>query len=184
MKFLAVLKDSLREAVDTKVFYVMVGLSVLVTLLTATMTFTPKAAGLDLAKIAAAPLFLENLNEKADSPEEFFRRLEKADKGVYEVVSATPADGSSDAPSSRFKVVLRMTPTPAMKGKTDAELIEHIQARYGKIDTLALYVAEDVRAIERPEGVERRSGQERFFELTAKPTSLTYRWWPHSWSLF
>ena len=35
MKYLAILKDSLREAIDTKVFYVMVGLSLVVILFTA-----------------------------------------------------------------------------------------------------------------------------------------------------
>src|SRR5579875_192775 len=41
MKFLAILKDSLREALDTKVFYVMVGFSLLVILLIGSIGYRP-----------------------------------------------------------------------------------------------------------------------------------------------
>ena len=41
MKFLAILKDSLREALDTKVFYVMVGFSLLVVLLVGSIGYHP-----------------------------------------------------------------------------------------------------------------------------------------------
>jgi ABC-type transport system involved in multi-copper enzyme maturation permease subunit len=41
MKFLAILKDSLREALDTKVFYVMVGFSLLVVLFVASVGYRP-----------------------------------------------------------------------------------------------------------------------------------------------
>ena len=41
MKYLAILKDSLREAIDSKVFYVTVGLSVLLVLFVASVSFRP-----------------------------------------------------------------------------------------------------------------------------------------------
>jgi ABC-type transport system involved in multi-copper enzyme maturation permease subunit len=41
MKYLAILKDSLLEALDTKVFYVMVGLSALVILIVASFSYRP-----------------------------------------------------------------------------------------------------------------------------------------------
>ncbi len=41
MKFLAILKDSLREALDTKVFYVMVGFSLLVVLFVGSIGYRP-----------------------------------------------------------------------------------------------------------------------------------------------
>jgi ABC-type transport system involved in multi-copper enzyme maturation permease subunit len=44
MKYLAILKDSVREAIDSKVLYVMVGLSVLVTLFVLTLSFKPLSA--------------------------------------------------------------------------------------------------------------------------------------------
>src|SRR4051794_41093572 len=44
MKYLAILKDSFREAVDAKVFFVLVGLSGLLILLAVTTSFTPQPA--------------------------------------------------------------------------------------------------------------------------------------------
>src|SRR5690242_19260183 len=41
MKFLAILKDSLREALDTKVIYFTLGLSLLIILLTGSLSFRP-----------------------------------------------------------------------------------------------------------------------------------------------
>jgi ABC-type transport system involved in multi-copper enzyme maturation permease subunit len=43
MKFLAILRDSLREALDSKVIYFLLGLSALVILLTASLSFRPKS---------------------------------------------------------------------------------------------------------------------------------------------
>lgn len=44
MKFLAILKDSLRETIDSKIFYVMIGISVLVTLLVLSVSFRQVSA--------------------------------------------------------------------------------------------------------------------------------------------
>ena len=44
MKYLAILRDSLREAIDTKVLYVMVGLSVLLVLFILSCRFDPLPA--------------------------------------------------------------------------------------------------------------------------------------------
>src|SRR5947209_16269399 len=44
MKYLAILKDSLRETIDGKVFLVMLLLSFLAMLVTASMSFTPEPA--------------------------------------------------------------------------------------------------------------------------------------------
>ena len=44
MKYLAILKDSFREAIDSKVLYVTVGLSLLLTLLVVSISFRPVPA--------------------------------------------------------------------------------------------------------------------------------------------
>ena len=62
MKFLAILRDSLREAIDLKVFYVMVGLSAFLILLAFTVTFTPAGDAKEFMAGAAAPLSV-NLEE-------------------------------------------------------------------------------------------------------------------------
>jgi ABC-type transport system involved in multi-copper enzyme maturation permease subunit len=51
MKFLAILKDSLREALDTKVFYVMVGFSLLVILLVGSISYHPVSVEEDARRL-------------------------------------------------------------------------------------------------------------------------------------
>jgi ABC-type transport system involved in multi-copper enzyme maturation permease subunit len=51
MKFLAILKDSLREALDTTVFYVMIGLSALTVLVVGSFSFRPVSVEEDLNKL-------------------------------------------------------------------------------------------------------------------------------------
>jgi ABC-type transport system involved in multi-copper enzyme maturation permease subunit len=53
MKFLAILRDSLREALDTTVFYVMIGLSALTILVVASFSFRPVEVEEDLNKLVA-----------------------------------------------------------------------------------------------------------------------------------
>jgi ABC-type transport system involved in multi-copper enzyme maturation permease subunit len=53
MKFIAILGDSLREALDTTVFYVMVGLSALTILVVASFSFRPVEVQEDLDKLVA-----------------------------------------------------------------------------------------------------------------------------------
>jgi ABC-type transport system involved in multi-copper enzyme maturation permease subunit len=54
MKHLAILRDSLREAIDTKVFYVMMGLSVFLILLTASLSFRPLTVEDDLHQLTSS----------------------------------------------------------------------------------------------------------------------------------
>ena len=57
MRYLAILKDSYREAIDTKVFYVMAGLSGVLILLVASISFRPVPADEALSSIVSRPEF-------------------------------------------------------------------------------------------------------------------------------
>ena len=59
MKFLAILGDSLRESIDAKVFYVMVGLSALLVALALSCTFRPQPGGDLLMKLGRAGLTID-----------------------------------------------------------------------------------------------------------------------------
>jgi ABC-type transport system involved in multi-copper enzyme maturation permease subunit len=52
MKYLAILKDSLREAIDSKVFFVVMAISALAVFLMATLSFTPNSPTEGLQKLA------------------------------------------------------------------------------------------------------------------------------------
>lgn len=62
MKYLGILKDSLLEAIDTKVFYVTIGLSCLVVLLIGSVTFRPVPAEEQFKRATEMLTFLVNLN--------------------------------------------------------------------------------------------------------------------------
>jgi ABC-type transport system involved in multi-copper enzyme maturation permease subunit len=190
MKFLATLKDSFREAVDSKVFYVMVGLSLLVTLLAFTMTFTPKPMAREFMQAAAVPLNVDNPEDLAggDNPEEFIRALMTTRENLYEVVRAEPVGGAADAPSSPFRVTLRAhyrTPAAAEKARQDPRATEdHIRQRFGDIFEMRIEEATAVRMIPRPADLSPVSPHEVYYELDARPTATTRRLWPHRFALF
>lgn len=187
MKFLAVLQDSLREIIDTKVFYVMIVLSLLITGVTATLTFTPEPAGKQIMQVAAASMAVDNLEELKDAdPIRILQVLGKS-KGIYEVVKQEPVDGAPDAPSSSFRVLVRVLPLEAGvpgKQRGTEEEAALFRERFGAMGTFRILNVQDVRRVRKPEEVESRGKGEAFYEVLTRPTSTTYRLWPHKWSLF
>jgi ABC-type transport system involved in multi-copper enzyme maturation permease subunit len=196
MKFLAILKDSLREAIDAKVFYIMVGLSVLVTLVALTLTFTPTPSGDRVMQSACFPLDLndEDMAEVTGDQQKFAQRImrqftEGTRRVGYQLVSAKPVDGAPDAPTSPFKVVLAVTfvlPDEAKKAKADpSETIAHIRERFGAYDKLKIVEAAEVRMVDGPSDVPDVLKPRRvYFEVTTRPTPATARFWWHKLSLF
>ncbi len=182
MKFLAMLKDSLREAVDTKVFYVMVGMSALLTLVVATVRFTPKAAGKEVMTFAAVPLNVDTLEDF--DPEKFFRSMMTDPKDLYQVVEVEPLDGAPDAPSSPFRVVLRAHLLREAGAGGAARAEEHIRQRFGVIDQLRLVDVTEVKQVPPPEAAPKGEGPATYYEARVRPTRSALRVWPHSFSLF
>jgi len=64
MKYLAILKDSLLEALDTKVFYAMAGLSCLVILLVASVSYHPVTVEGEVQKLADTMTWVFNVQGK------------------------------------------------------------------------------------------------------------------------
>jgi hypothetical protein len=172
VKFIAILKDSLREAIDAKVFYVMVGLSAVLTLLAATVTFTPKPAGKEFMQFAALPLFMDNPDDL--DLERMMKAVMVNRRDVFEVVSTEPVGGAPDAPDSPFRVVVRALPVSgagkAQPAKDPAAVAELIRDHFGVLDTLRLVDVTDVRPVGRPAGADQKMPGELFYELDARPT--------------
>src|SRR6266508_3443640 len=109
MKFLAILRDSLLEAIDLKVFYVMVGLSAFLILLALTVTFTPAGDAKEFMEIAAAPLSAnpEEAGLELQNPNRMFAwLLSRFAKGGYAVVRVEAVQGAEDHPDSHYRVLL------------------------------------------------------------------------------
>jgi ABC-type transport system involved in multi-copper enzyme maturation permease subunit len=187
MKFLAILKDSLREALDAKVFYVMIGLSLLVILVAATITFTPTAGGEAVMKGAAASLLVDKLSDLEDftNPQQALQAFLNKPRNVYEVLKVEPKDGAADAPTSPFLVLLgvHLLADDGAGAKDPSAVEAHIRERFGRLETWHLADVEDVRPAKGPDG-EEPGPQQLYYLVTARPADAALRLWPHKFSLF
>ena len=193
MKFFAILKDSFREAIDAKVFYVLLGLSVLLTLLTLSISFETQPGGQSVIQTAVLPLNADASDmDRAETAQVFL-----ATRPVqYDVVSAAPLNGAPDGPSSTFKVTLKATfrtKEEAAKAKADPHAVEQfIGEQFGLIEGRRMMQAADVHFVEGSwsgqipiiSGLFGGAGLTGMFTLEARPTPATYRFWPCKMGLF
>jgi ABC-type transport system involved in multi-copper enzyme maturation permease subunit len=103
MKFLAILKDSFREAVDSKVFYAMIGLSLLLILLVGSVSFKPLSAEEALPSVVNSQGFRIVYRDRG-------RSLEAVPRFVaYEVrdIQKTNDAGEPQLGDYRFKLFVR-----------------------------------------------------------------------------
>ena len=105
MKYLAILKDSFREAVDTKVFYVMIALSALIMLLVSSISFTPQPVSELPELYTTMPLNMDRelwiqLQTSLQQPS---KKLTK----VFTQSKVEPAEGEPDSPSSPLHFSIR-----------------------------------------------------------------------------
>jgi ABC-type transport system involved in multi-copper enzyme maturation permease subunit len=192
MKFLAMLKDSLREAIDAKVFYVMVGLSTVLILLALTVTFTPKAGGDAIMKAAALPLSVDLTNLETtgqdDDVAKLVERFQKNAQDLYQVTNVEPVDGEMDAPSSTFRVKIKVLQVKGLFGGTsgDFDPAARIREKFGRIGDWTIAEVVDIKPVnEGTPGLAQMFFQkDKEFEVTARPTPMAIRLWPHETSLF
>ncbi len=191
MKFLAMLKDSVREAVDHKVLYVMVGLSVLLALLALSTSYTPVPGAYRVVHdFAVLPLNNDTAElEQAEALHHLFGRRPIQ----FDVTSVEPLDGQPDAPTSRLKVRLTAsfnTAAAATQARERPQEVEDfLRERFGLIEGKYMMRAEDVRLVEW-QGFDlavlkmNLGNRKAVFDLVAAPTPVTVRFWPHSLALF
>lgn len=191
MKFLAMLKDSVREAVDHKVLYVMVGLSVLLALLALSTAYTPVPGGMTVVnEFAVLPLN----NDTAELGQaKVMEALIRKRPVQFDVVSVEPLGGEEDGPSSRLKVRLTAsfnTAAAADRARDNPQQTEEfIRERFGLIEGKYMMRAEDIRLVEW-QGFDvpilkmKLGNRKAVFDLVAVPTPVTVRFWPHRLWLF
>lgn len=182
MKFLAILRDSLREAIDLKVFYVMVGLSAFLILLALTVTFTPAGDAKEFMGMAAAPLSVnaeEAGLELQDPGRAFDWLLSQAGKGSYEVVHAEAIQGPEDHPESHYRVLLRWRAGLLDRGKVDpGKELQRVREGFGNLLGSRTVAVTDARLVSR-----NAVGSQPDIELTTAPSRLTKRLWKHNFSI-
>lgn len=184
MKFLAILKDSFREAVDCKALYVLLALSGVAILLVASLSFE---------LLPAQKMMEELINGNIQGTLGQFRKaaaFEEAGRvapedGLFHLDSLHVVNGNSDSPDSEYALTVSMQ----LSGKEEAakvrqapgEAIERLKQRFALVEQMHLLKVKEVRFV----AVATVAGQHKAeFELHTQPTEATRRLWPAEPSLF
>ena len=189
MKFLAILRDSLREAIDTKVFYVMVALSGLLALFAFSIGFKPRTPKENYEWIANTTLNPELTGDM--DPERFMNALMRMKSlDAYEIVEAKPLDDKPYLPDNRFQILLRRLPVSGLWGlyrRASASQIEgRMRDHFGRLGGLQMVDVESVKPLRLsdptiPAAVRAQGGD--FFQLTTAPTPATRLLWLNNASI-
>jgi ABC-type transport system involved in multi-copper enzyme maturation permease subunit len=198
MKYWAILKDSFREALDTKVIYVMAGLSVVVTLLVASMSFKPQPAKTLFNSLVYGHLPLLDMGGQQARAAEARRQAEeearKQAKGFhdFEFVSVEAIKGAPDSPDSEYATTVRLRHANAAEAaklrKDPAETLARLKERFALVEQYDLIRVADVR-VAKPNDKHVPQGplatpEDVYFLVTTQPTASTRRLWPHEPALF
>jgi len=183
MKYLAILKDSLREALDSTVLYVMLGLSTLVILFVATLSFKPLAAEKTMAKLVDGTIgvLLDAQKPEKMTPE----RLEKlkGQIGVYKLSKVEVVKGEADSPDSDYRLTISLQfpdRDKAAESRQDpGEAVEKIKEQFANAVEVGLIKIGDVHLTS-----EQEDPTHVYFEVATQPTLGTRRIWYTEPSLF
>lgn len=177
MKYFAILKDSAREALDSKIIFVMFGLSVLVILVVATMSFRPASPDHLLRMLASGHL---------DGPGGMrFRPRQGLEDSHVELRKVETLKGEANSPDAELRVsfVLFAHGEEARKEleKRDS-LLAFLKARFARFEGLGIIKVAAIRLPEPADAPFVRHDQP--FDVDLQPAAGTRRFWPHQVSLF
>jgi ABC-type transport system involved in multi-copper enzyme maturation permease subunit len=183
MRFLALFEDSVREALDTKVFTVQVGLALVLVLLVASASFEPEPADRVLMQM------VDQLNRPPESGRGHVRPMpppgQQGRPEQYQFLSATAIAGSG-APyrqSYRVKIsVIPPNPEDLTELRTEPEpAARRLREKFGLSGETHAFEVSDVRPCEEPAAAGRGGVP---FQMDLTPNGDTLRLWPHHMSLF
>jgi len=191
MKFLAILRDSLREAVDSKIIYVMMGISLLVTLFVLTMSFKPVPAEQMMTRLLKGDvLHLDQLTGGGPRPARNVQHVGPDALGEFVVKGVDVVKGQPDQPESTYLVTVGLTLENAAEGdkarKDSAEQLRRLRAKLALAEELNYFKVVDVR----PAGANNHfipkegKGQTVYIEFTTEPAEGARLVWGSEFSLF
>src|SRR5262245_33638584 len=196
MKYFAILKDSLREALDSKVLYVLLGLALLIVLLVATISFRPLSAEKSIAEIVDGQMihFVQALRPDAGEA----KKKKKKEDGKeypfafdfaisdYRLVAAKPIEllrGEPDTPDADYrftisKMYFNEASAAKVRAQPDAE-IEALRKYFARMEKLGFFHIGTVQVVQ-------EAPERPFVEFTVElhSTSGTRRLWVHEPSIF
>jgi ABC-type transport system involved in multi-copper enzyme maturation permease subunit len=187
VKLLAVLKDSFREAIDAKVFYVMIGLSALLIVLVGSVSFQPGPADKMMRSL------VDSLNTDARRSAQMLFQGGPApppDKTIvmFQMKSVEAQDGGAGTPNSTYRIRLQARyPNDAELEKIrndPSPLLEKVRNEFGGFDDLRLFDVSDVQVLPDEPSATGIRVPTMLVEFLAQPTTPARRFWPHGVTLF
>lgn len=193
MKFWAILKDSLREAVDCKVMYVMVGLSCLVILVVGSMTFKPMSARTTMENLLSGEFLFTAKVLQGEPVETRKARPPKrpAAEGLYRVRGVRALHGAGESPESEYVFIITQNHATAAEAQLTRQApelaLENLKNLFMFAEQWQLLHFAEIRVLnERPDWIKEPglSDQLVYFEIRTEPTDSTLRLWSHEPALF
>jgi ABC-type transport system involved in multi-copper enzyme maturation permease subunit len=204
MKYLAILKDSFREALDSKVLYVMVALSLLAALFIATVSFVPQPADKLMADLVRG--YVQGIPDPERQQKAAEERAQEAaqakdkkkpkaapavDFKRFEFKGVEVLKGEPDSPDSEYLVTVRLpVPDPEAAAKLKAApgaALTALRETVTRLGEQGFVQVSDVRLAGPGNRFVPASKEEPpalYFEVATAPTSATRRLWPHEIHLF
>ena len=199
MRYLAILKDSVREAIDNKVIFVMIGLSLLVTLFVFSLGFTPLPPEQMMERILRGRLMdLRQFQQGGhggevheDRPPHPVEAGQEAPKkpvafGKFVVQNAELVSGSPGSPDSSYRYTIALpVKTSAEAEKVHAQPAGEIARLRGQLapaEQLQYFKVTEVRV----GGMDAAKGETPAvtFRVTTEPTEGSRLVWANDYSMF
>ncbi len=189
MKYFAILKDSLREALDSKVLYVLMALSLVMILFVATLGFRPLPAEKTMEKIVDGTMIAFIDAFKPDAAERRRKKQEKREQpdfagGVYRLEKVAAKNGPDDSPDTDYVLTISkmfINEESAAKARQQPEPeIQAARQQFARMEQHGFYRIGTVR----PAPGEPRKEVELDLEVEFLATSGTRRLWLHEPSVF
>lgn len=187
MKYLAILKDSFREAMDSKIIYVMLGLSTLVILVVLSMSFEPGSPDQLLQGMSHG--YVSGLRMPGAG-----RRMDREGKVPYFEIRyrgrqiLKGEENSPDAEILATYEVINLNPWDSKQFQEQKKLLEEIlRDRFSKFEEMGVFQVSEVK-VNFPR-VRKIEGSGPIFDgpiavdVHLKPASATRRLWPHKISI-
>ncbi len=190
MRYFAILKDSLREALDTKLLIVLLLLSTLVIAAVAAFSFEPQSADMtmrmffDVSPMQPAPIRLVINSHK---PEKLLK-MDGADffKGgpmfrtylEYQLKEVTLVQGEADSPESEYALLVTQSnwkqgdPPPAKLTEKDAPIEALREKIFQDAEELGLIKIADISYVD-----DQAPNTPKLFRVMLKGTPRTHRIW-------
>ena len=199
MKYLAILKDSVREAIDNKVIFVMIGLSVLLTLFVLSLGFTPLPPEKMMARLLQGNLMdmrqfqqggavevHEGPHPRPIEPGKEPPRKVDFEVGKFTVKNVELIHGSPGSPDSSYRYTIALTlATPKaaeqVQANPEAELAR-LRQRLTLAEQMEYFKIKEIRLAETGKA---RDAEARVvnFTLTTEPAEGSRLIWSNEYSM-